>query len=402
MNFITSIKIKNFFSIKNEISIDFKASPYNIEHNKKRLFEFNGKYYNKIISFYGTNASGKTTILKAMITLARVIKNEQTDNFPISFKNKFENLNSDSEIEIGFVIDKKEYLYRLTFESQKFNNIAIKNEVLYIVYESEKEIFFNRKDGKIKDIDEKIKDIIFNNLSEKKSLFQEFIKFDESNILSLIISFFSRIDFYSNISTYKTQLNTDLMDETWIGRILDIDSIREDLEPFFVRFFNSIGLDIEKVEVKIKEEDGKEKEFLGLDIYHKINSKEPLEFDLESDGTQMLMKILLNIYSAKLNKSILVIDEFDSILHPLLIPILNKLLIDNDIQIIYSTHNIYNMQYLQNDEIFLIEKDPDHETLIKPIKSNKEIKGYENLLTHYENGLLGGIPKIENIVTKIF
>ena len=400
MNFITKIKIKNFFSIKNEISIDFKASSYNIEHNTDRLFEWNGEYYNKIISFYGANASGKTTILKAIITLARVIKNEQTDNFPTSFKNKFADLNSNSEIEIGFVVNKKEYLYTLTFESQKYNNISIKNEELYIV--ENKQTFFNRKKKEIQDIDNNIQDVIFDKLSEKKSLFQEFAKFDKSNILSAIIDFFGNIDNSSNISAYKTQLNTNLRDEQFIGIILDIDSIREDLEPFFLRFFNSIGLDIEKVEVKVKEEDGEEKEIIGLEIYHKIDSKEPLEFDLESDGTQMLMKILLDIYRAKLVKSILIIDEFDSILHPVLIPVLNKLLMDNDIQIIYTTHNIYNMQFLQNDEIFLIEKDAEHKTTVKPIKNNSNIKGYENLLTHYENGLLGGIPKIEDIVTKIF
>ena len=55
----------------------------------KILFHFNDNYYNKVISFYGANASGKTTVLKAMSFLSSVINNEQTDKFPISFKNKF-------------------------------------------------------------------------------------------------------------------------------------------------------------------------------------------------------------------------------------------------------------------------------------------------------------------------
>ena len=144
-------------------------SSYNIEHNKNRLFELNGEYYNKIISFYGANASGKTTILKAIITLARIIKNEQTDNFPTSFKNKFADLDSTSEIEIGFVVDNKEYLYTLTFESQRYNNISIKNEELYIV--KDKQTFFNRENKKIQNIDKNIQEVLFDKLSEKKSLF---------------------------------------------------------------------------------------------------------------------------------------------------------------------------------------------------------------------------------------
>lgn len=116
----------------------------------------------------------------------------------------------------------------------------------------------------------------------------------------------------------------------------------------------------------------------------------------------MLMKILLDIYMAKKTFSPLIIDELDSIIHPMLVPIINNLLIENDIQIIYSTHNIYNMKFLQNDEVFLIEKDESHKTTIKPVKDMSDIKGYKNLLTLYENDYLGGIPKVEEIITKIF
>ena len=59
------------------------------------------------------------------------------------------------------------------------------------------------------------------------------------------------------------------------------------------------------------------------------------------------------------------------------------------------------MQFLQNDEIFLIEKDSNHKTTIKAVKNNPDIKGYKNLLTLYENGYLGGLPNIKEILTKI-
>ena len=408
MAFITSLRIKNFFSIKDEVNLSFKASPYNIEHNPDRLFEFNGEYYNKIISFYGANASGKTTILKAITTLASVTQNEQSDDFIISFKNKFTSLNSYSEIEIGFVIEikgeSKEFIYTLRFKSQKYNHIGIENEVLYFIEKNKRQTFFNRKDQIIKEIDIKIQDILFTQLSDKKSLFQEFIKFDTTDTLITINRFLKHIEDSSNVYTYKTKSNTEKADENLIGRFLEDkgkNRLKEILEVFFLNFFHSIGSDINKIEAKFKYQDGKEKEFLGLNIFHKINMKEPLEFDLESDGTQMLMKILLEILGAKINDSLLVIDEFDSILHPMLIPIINNLLIENDIQVIYSTHNIYNMQFLQNDEIFLIEKDSEHTTTIKPIKDNKEIKGYKNLLTLYENGYLGGLPDIKELMTKI-
>ena len=59
------------------------------------------------------------------------------------------------------------------------------------------------------------------------------------------------------------------------------------------------------------------------------------------------------------------------------------------------------MKFLQNDEVFLIEKDKNHETSIKGVKDMPDVKGYKNLLTLYENGYLGGVPKVEELITKI-
>lgn len=402
MAFITSLRIKNFFSIKNEVIIDFKASPYNIENNPERLFEFNGEYYNKVISFYGANASGKTTVLKAITTIGKVIKNERSDYFEPSFKNKFSNIEESSELEISFVIDSEEFQYTLLFKSDKYENVGIEDEKLFST--TKDKVLFQRKKKEVVGIDDNIKETLFNSLNNKKSLMVEFYKFDNTKKLDKVYTLFLLISRTSNINSLNTKLSTTSIDEENIADFLDNkfgELGKDDFEKFLINFFLTIGQDIIKIEAKFKEEDGKKKEFLGLKVYHKISNSEPLEFGLESDGSQMLMKILQDIFIAKVLNTPLVIDEFDSILHPVLVPIIINLLIENDIQIIYSTHNIYNMQFLQNDEIFLLEKDMNHITTIKAVKDNDEIKGYKNLLTLYENGYLGGLPSIKEIITKI-
>jgi len=405
MAFITSLRIKNFFSIKNEVTIDFKASSYNIENNPERLFEFNGEYYNKVISFYGANASGKTTVLKAITTLSIVIANQDDKKFVKSFKNKFSKLEESSKIAVTFVliIDNKfqEFLYEIEFESNRFENIGIKNEKLLKLNRNEKELLINRNDKIVKNIDNSVKKAIFENLGNKKSLIEECYKFEDTKTLYKIKEFFLNTVVSSNIKTYNTELGMSIARYKDIGAWLSAIPGNSDLEKFYLSFFNSIHLDISKIEAKYKEYDTKEKEFVGIDIFHNIDLKEPLEVELESDGTQMLMKVLLDIFKAKVLGSVLVLDELDSIIHPMIVPIIINLLIENDIQIIYSTHNIYNMQFLQNDEIFLIEKDSNHKTTIKAVKDNPEIKGYKNLLTLYENGYLGGLPNIKEILTKI-
>jgi len=405
MAFITSLRIKNFFSIKDEVTIDFKASQYNIENNPERLFEFNGESYNKIISFYGANASGKSTVLKAIIILSNITKNQSDKDFPLSFKNKFMSLDTSSELAISFVLEinnkLEEFLYQIEFESNRFENIGIKDEKLFQLNKHENTIIIDRKNKIISNVDINIIEAIFNNIENKKSFIREFYRFESKEILVQISNFFISLSYRTNITAYQSYFNVDKIDEKDIGSFLDNPAFSKELESFYQAFFSSIGLSFYKIEAKYKRIDGKPKEFKGIYLYHDFNQNEPLEFWLESDGTQMLMKILLDIYLAKINNISLVIDELDSSVHPALVPIIINLLIENDIQIIYSTHNIYNMTFLQNDEVFLIEKDENHTTIIKPVKDNPNIKDYENILISYENGDLGGIPDVKEIITKI-
>jgi len=383
MSFITKLKIKNFFSIQNSVELFFDVDNYTKENYRDRCFNFGDNYFSKVNSFYGANGSGKTTILKALVILSRIITNELSNNFPISFKNKFNRKNINSELAIEFILDDDIYFYEVVFESEDYKNIGIKQERLFINNKK----FFDRKRKQINIKNKELKDIILNNLS-KKSLIQEFVKFD--NNLFKIYNFFYSIKNTTNIrSAYITNLGVQIYDESLIASILQEKDFLA-LKKFIVNFLNSIGIDI--IDLEVKKED-------TLKIYTKHKNKKQLDFRLESDGTIILIKLLMDIYFTKKFNSILVIDELDSMLHTFLVPAILYLLRENNIQIFYSTHNIYNMQFLTKSEIFLIEKNID--TKIIHLKDDNISKPYENILSYYENSAFGRVPKIENIYTKI-
>ena len=93
MNFIKQIEIENFFSIRNRVVVNFEANEYLVKNHPNRVIKFNNKFYNKIISFYGANASGKTTILKSLVVLGAIVINKK-DILPFSIKNKFAHSNT--------------------------------------------------------------------------------------------------------------------------------------------------------------------------------------------------------------------------------------------------------------------------------------------------------------------
>jgi len=399
MNFIKQIEIENFFSIRNRVVVNFEANEYLVKNHPNRVIKFNNKFYNKIISFYGANASGKTTILKSLVVLGAIVINKK-DILPFSIKNKFAHSNTKTKIFLNFIIDNVEFIYELILDSNKDKvNNKINNEILYIVKNNKKELFFNRKKKKIKiDLDENTIKTIFDNLSDTVSVIEEFKIFDKNSYLSKIQQFFKVLTALTNIETaFISKIGIEERDE--FNLVINLLKIKG-LEDFIFKFFNSIGIDIDDISIEYEEDSDRNiKKIKNLFLYHKLNSKIPIEYKLESDGTKMLLKILSNIYIAYKEKSVLVIDELDSVLHSFLVPVINELICNSDVQIIYSSHNLYNLKFLYPDELFIIEKDSNHNTKI--IAPKVTIKGYENLLFLYENGKLGGLPLFEELVTKI-
>ena len=400
MGFIKKIEIENFYSIKNAISLDLESSEYMIKNHSDRVIKSKNENYSILNAIYGANASGKSSILRAIIAVSQVISNSSDERLPISFKNKFNSKKTLSKINLNFIVNKKEYLYELTFKSVDFKNIGIRNEILYLI-DNDKTLLFDRSKKIIKNIENNIKESIFNKLNDKKSLIYEFYKFDKTNEFEIILNFFKIIKYTTNIT--NAYITETAPSKNRIEKLLEHFMQEEifGLKDFIINFLNSIGLDIVNLIPTYKLDDDGNKLFDSLFIKHKISKSKELEFVLESDGTMNLVQILINVFIVKMNKSVLVIDEFDSILHPMLVPLLNKLLLDNKIQVIYTTHNIYNMKYLYHDEITIIEKDSEHLTYVKELKKFDNIDFTDNILDLYEEGTFGGIPDINSIYTKI-
>ena len=419
MNLIKSVKIKNFFSVKNEVSINFAASKYTIENHPDRLFRVDKEYYNKLIAFYGPNASGKTTILKALVLVAYLLSNK-SEKFPFAIKNIYSD-DAISFIEVEFIFEGQIFRYKVEFECEKDRTIGISNEILEVLERGEKKettkTLINRKEKIFRDIKgNSLGNIIIGNVPNTKSLLIETLT--RTDDYKKIIKFFNAIVKATNIiGPFDVRMALGGEDELILSLIFEPSIYIEDVEilkeslihdkkkfwNFLYRILPAIGLDIQTVisNVKIKNEfprlEAKINQFTTL---HNINPEKALDFKLESNGTRMIFKILFNIFYAYEKKTILVIDELDSILHPMLVPFINLLAIKNDIQLIYTSQNIYNMKYLYSDELFIIEKDSQHNTTVKKMDEYGH-EGYENFVRLYENNLLGGLPQIKAVQLEI-
>ena len=395
--------------------MDFTSSQYSIDYHKDRLFEDDNIYTNKLLAFYGANASGKTTVLKSIIWFAYFISNKNQGKFPNAHSNIYAKDDMPSYIELHFCHESREFIYRLDLNYDKFSNIkSIENEVLQLKIDDKFKILFDRKNHVFKNINfEDDNSLRFDKVSPNSSLLNESRSRMEEYNYDSIYDFFYQITNNSNISGI-TQVDLDVNENDMklitisLFNKDDLEIISEHMKEeidenmlnrslrfkvFLLNILALIGTDIKESKVSIST-DIEKKVGASLSLAHAINLDKYLPFDLESNGTKMLIKLIYKIFESYENKSVLIIDELDALVHPLIVPILNLLTIKLNIQMIYSTHNISNMKYLYNDEICLIEKDENHNTEIKYLK---DYEGYENFEKLYRNGLLGGVPNIENI-----
>jgi AAA15 family ATPase/GTPase len=127
------------------------------------------------------------------------------------------------------------------------------------------------------------------------------------------------------------------------------------------------------------------------------------EFDLndESTGTKKLFALAAPIIDALQNGKILVIDELEANLHPILIQYLIKLFNDekinkNNAQLIFTTHdtNLLKPYLFRRDQIWFSEKNRFSSTEIYSLVEFKGVRASEDFEKQYIQGKYGAIPYI--------
>jgi AAA15 family ATPase/GTPase len=131
-----------------------------------------------------------------------------------------------------------------------------------------------------------------------------------------------------------------------------------------------------------------------------VHGKITAEFELgdESQGTQKLFSLAGPLLDILKEGKVLVIDELDRSLHPLLVRQIinafqNAAPKDSTAQLIFSTHDtsLLDSELLRRDQIWLTEKMPDQSSRLVPLAEFSPRKN-EALEKGYLGGRYGGIP----------
>jgi uncharacterized protein len=128
----------------------------------------------------------------------------------------------------------------------------------------------------------------------------------------------------------------------------------------------------------------------------------------ESAGTKKIIDLSGAIFHTLLNGKLLIVDELDSKLHPLITAHIIRLFNNpktnpNNSQLLFNTHdiNLLSGDFFRRDQIWFTEKDNTEQTDLYPLTDislpdGSKIRNDANLEKNYIRGRFGAIPFIKN------
>ncbi|MCK5590528.1 MAG: AAA family ATPase [Candidatus Pacebacteria bacterium] len=394
---LKSIKIKNFCSIGEMQEISFEITAKDVLNDSARQID-DGSYMNLVSCIVGHNASGKTTVLKAISFLFYFIQSSYTEakaeqKIPIEPHKLKEN--EPTFIEIEFFNETDLYKYSIELNEK---------EVLKESLEKKS----NRMIPIFKLVREENNTEIETSLKLNKTDEERFKKRKNVSLLSSLINtgYLSDISFFKMFDTNVNQRG--LLSHSSIRKCYTTSTALfadENLRKEVLDFTKNIDLgisdfsffDVPKGDLAI-EKDGRQQ---ILQCIHKLKGNDfKLYLFEESNGTQHSFSILTDILPILKTGGLVVLDEIESGLHP---DVVRKIIFlfeskktnPNNAQLIFSTHQHPLLNDRTKTQIFLTEKsDSTFETEIFRLDDIEGVRNDENYFHKYIAGAYGGKANI--------
>ena len=379
-----------------------------------------GKRWVKGLALYGANASGKTTVLQALKTLARMVRNSARTvdpQDPIADIDPFDLGKSKSgeptAFSVDFVTENVRYEYRVAATRQRIWHESLrafpkKLEQLWFSrdWNSETETYDwkpDRPSGFHRDSQLEsytLSNVLFlskavaSNRSELGPVFRWFkekLKFQDLSIRRQLNPFRTTLRMIQQASQEREQIIA-MLRHADLGvadaQVIDDRPPQEELERIFVDVPN------EARERFIKER------WLKPQLLHRgpAGVKTSLPWESESAGTHRFFELAGPWLDFLARGNTVCIDELETSMHPLMVRELLRLFFSDrtnllGAQILFTTHSplLLDPTLLRRDQVWFTDKDEEGESHLYPLTDYGPRKG-ESLVRGYLAGRYGAVP----------
>ena len=345
------IRVRNYRSIvdtKLDLTYANKRAPRNYRDDDTLHFlEDGGKRVVPILVIYGANSSGKSTLISALSSLIRIVKNGVDS---VSFEpNRFSS-DDDTLFSIKVVCRGKSYTYSILYNAEEIKRESlVENDIL----------LFEKEGGKKAELSSSLLPgaVVMREELLDKTLFFDSFSYSVEDCFSLYCHF-------SNLGE------------------------RDALESV-VEIIKKLDLSLDD----ITNENGWRTKYR-----RKGRNEVTLMLSSESEGTKRLIAIISIVLASLSSGSLLVADEIDVSLHSAVLRTVVSIFTErtynsSNAQLICSSHNtdLMDAPYMRADEIAVFEKTGKKGSRIERL-SEKGVKKMRKIREKYLEGYFSGVP----------
>lgn len=403
------LEVENFFSFRDlqvlDLSVDAKVP--DPDGRFATVFEGSSVRVPKVVVLYGANASGKTTILRALQFIVTMIRDSVQRPVPgFSGCERFNDAESADrpmrlaielggvmnltpnvmrQLEAGETVERGVYRYEMEIEVKEGNPTRLLKEALHQKPNGQgkwQRVFERDADGKVK-----------GSKSFGLSGYQHLVKTLAAN--HTVLSSFAKFQ----------HPTAQIFVEIARKAIFSMDPVAHSIADKAVIDFlqnqptilSKLNAEISRIDVGVEGlrfHDGKDGPFL---MFKHSGLQVEMPWMLESHGTQAFIKIFPLLVMALDQGGIVAIDEMDAAIHPLVLPELLRWFYDRalrnklDAQLWFSCHSASLLDDLTKEEIVLCEKDRQGRSRFFSLMDVK-VRRDENHYRKYLSGTYGGVP----------
>lgn len=428
---IQEIRIKNFLSFRDEITLSFEATNdktfedcqvVNVTPNVRLL---------RFALILGANASGKSNILKAIDFLHHFwfdIKNDMNERTgTIPFLLDKEAPSEPSEFNVIFYVEQRKYWYQVILDNSKVvkevlsvYNSAQPSRVFYRFLEGNQSVvklnshLVKASIAIVEQLNIKcLPNMSFfaarNQVNCALTYIDDVRNWMRDNIMSIITPDTKMFEYAGSKMDEENRLKEYILDFIHKAdfNITDVVSKKEAIPlPNIIRATiaedNTIPTEIKE---KILSDNSMEK--LKTDFQHTVKNSRGVESytlpnSLQSAGTKRTFGIEAAIYEALKRGCALPIDEIESSLHPELIEfIIQKFLMEKSrSQLIVTSHYdpLLNTvdDLIRKDMVWFTEKEEDGHTKLYSLTDFSGLGKIHSFQKSYRNGVFGALPNIHD------
>jgi len=420
---IHEITVSNFYSIRDEIVLDLRIPGTSPDLSKFRPSNSRDDVrLPTIIAFFGANASGKSTILRALTSAIRFVcasfdapidgpihgfapfMCEDCWNKPTKFSVEFDADWFDGEPAL--------YRYVLELVGQSSEQMSLPNvgsgvgwdRVVVKTESLERSIGKAPKKGKRRTWHR-----VFSRSLGEVPVIADWLDMTPSD------KRLTAVRPNASIISTLAKLNVDWAQEIW----RDLSNLQSNLwglnrapshvgennrklwgfyrdNPEVLELLNkqltSFDTGISSLEIVTQED-----RIFPLFRHHGLDAA--ILFEEESSGTQHIVSMFPQLHFVLSTGHIAVIDEFDSDLHPSLVPEIFRWFYDRETnpsgaQIFLTAHNSHLLTVLDKEEVVFVEKDRGGNTSATRGLDYEGLRREPNLEDIYMSGALGALPRI--------